>query len=124
MLIQSSLLSSVEAGLCYVFDDGKDFQRDWMPSRETCQVCLKCNKYPVDWCRKAEPMEVDRRNADDPYNSNCLRSCGQPSTASIMTEKTAPNIYTREKSYGRDQLPLISSQGQLMCRQVPISLQS
>ncbi|GAU23677.1 hypothetical protein TSUD_304520 [Trifolium subterraneum] len=98
MLIQSSLLSSVEAGLCYEFDDGKDFHCDWMPSGETCQVCLKCNKYPVDWCRKAEPMQGDRRNADDPYNSNCLRSCGQPSTASIMTENTAPNIVYRRKA--------------------------
>ncbi|CAJ2641125.1 uncharacterized protein LOC123918328 isoform X1 [Trifolium pratense] len=98
MLIQSSLLSSVEAGLCYAFDDGKDFHCDWMPSGETCQVCLKCNKYPVDRCRKAEPMEGDRRNAEDPYNSNCLRSCGQPSTASIMTENTAPNIVYRRKA--------------------------
>lgn len=97
MLIQSSLLSSVEAGLCYVYDDGKDFQRDRMPSGETCQVCLKCNKYPADWCRKAEQMEEDNRNADDPFNSNCLRSCGRPSTASIMSENTAPNLVYRRK---------------------------
>ncbi|XP_004500707.1 uncharacterized protein [Cicer arietinum] len=99
MLIQSSVLSSVEAGLCYVSDDGKDFLCDRMPSGESLQVCLKCNKYHVDWCRKAEPMEEDRRNADDPYSSNFLRSSGQPSTASIMTESTAPNlmVYRRKK---------------------------
>ncbi|CAK8568193.1 unnamed protein product [Lathyrus sativus] len=96
MLIQSSL-SSVEAGLCNVYNDGKDFQRDGIPSNETWQVCLKCNEYPIDWCKKANPMEEDRRNADDPYNSNCVRSSGQPSTASIMTEKTAPNLVYRRK---------------------------
>jgi hypothetical protein len=48
--------------------------------------------------RKAKPMKGDRRNADDPYNSNCLRGCGQPSTASVMTEKTAPKIVYRRKA--------------------------
>lgn len=97
MLLQSSL-SSVEAGLCNVYNDGKDFQCDGIPSGETWQVCLKCDKYPIDWCKKAKPMEEDRRNADDPYNSNCVRSSGQPSTASIVTETTAPNfVYRRKK---------------------------
>ncbi|KAJ1379389.1 PHD and RING finger domain-containing protein 1 [Sesbania bispinosa] len=97
MLIQSSLLSSVEDGLCYVSDDGKDVLCDRMPSGQTWQVCLKCNKYPLDWCRKAEPMEDGRRNVDDPYSSNCLSSFGRPSTASIMTENTAPNMVYRRK---------------------------
>ncbi|KAJ1399033.1 Zinc finger, FYVE/PHD-type [Sesbania bispinosa] len=97
MLIQSSLLSSVEDGLCYVSDDGKDVLCDRMPSGQTWQVCLKCNKYPLDWCRKAEPMEDARRNVDDPYSSNCLSSFGRPSTASIMTENTAPNMVYRRK---------------------------
>ncbi|KAK7351997.1 hypothetical protein VNO80_17411 [Phaseolus coccineus] len=96
MLIQTSLLSSVEAGLCYVSDDGKDVLCDRMPSGETWQVCLKCNRYPLDWCRKAEPVEEDRSHADDPYCS----SFGQTSTASIMTENTTPKpkmVYRREK---------------------------
>ncbi|KAI5404482.1 hypothetical protein KIW84_051587 [Lathyrus oleraceus] len=96
MLIQSSL-SSVEAGLCNEYNDGENFQCDGIPGGETWQVCLKCNKYSIDWSKKANPMEEDRRNADDPYNSNCVRSSGQPSTASIMTEKTAPNIVYRRK---------------------------
>lgn len=59
MLIQGSL-SSVDAGLCYVSDDGKNVLCDRMPSGETWQACWKCSKYPVDWCRKAEPMEEKR----------------------------------------------------------------
>lgn len=102
MLIQTSVLSSVEAGLCYVSDDGKDVLCDRMPSGETWQVCLKCNKYPLDWCRKAEPVEEDRRNADDPYRSSCLVSFGQPSTASIMTENTTPNMVYRRKKLCKD----------------------
>lgn len=96
MLIQTSLLSSVEAGLCYVSDDGKDVLCDRMPSGETWQVCVECNRYPLDWCRKAEPVESDRRKADDPYRS----SSGQTSTASIMTENTTPKpnmVYRRKK---------------------------
>lgn len=102
MLIQTSVLSSVEAGLCYVSDDGKDVLCDRMPSGETWQVCLKCNKYPLDWCRKAEPVEEDRRNADDPYRSSCVVSFGQPSTASIMTENTTPNMVYRRKKLRKD----------------------
>ncbi|XP_027354164.1 uncharacterized protein LOC113864532 isoform X3 [Abrus precatorius] len=97
MLIKSSFLSSVEAGLCYVSDDGKDVPCDRMPSGETWQVCLKCSKYPVNWCRKAEPMEEDRRNADDPNSSSCPISSGRPSTNSMMTENTAPNMVYRRK---------------------------
>ncbi|KAL9313524.1 hypothetical protein ACSQ67_018976 [Phaseolus vulgaris] len=96
MLTQTSLLSSVEAGLCYVSDDGKDVLCDRMPSGETWQVCLKCNRYPLDWCRKAEPVEEDRSHADDSYCS----SFGQTSTASIMTENTTPQpkmVYRRKK---------------------------
>ncbi|XP_027905356.1 uncharacterized protein LOC114164793 isoform X1 [Vigna unguiculata] len=96
MLIQTSLLSSVEAGLCYVSDDGKDVLCDRMPSGETWQVCLECNRYPLDWCTKAELVEADRRKADDPYRS----SLGQTSTASIMTENTTPKpkmVYRRKK---------------------------
>ncbi|KAK7310555.1 hypothetical protein RJT34_08130 [Clitoria ternatea] len=89
MLIQSSL-SSVEVGLCYVSHDGKDVVCDRMPSGETWQVCLKNNKCPLDWRRKAEQMEEDKSNADDPSS--------RPSTASIMTENTAPNmVYSRKK---------------------------
>lgn len=102
MLIQTSVLSSVEAGLCYVSDDGKDVLCDRMPSGETWQVGLKCNKYPLDWCRKAEPVEEDKRNADDPYRSSCLVSFGQPSTASIMTENTTPNMVYRRKKLRKD----------------------
>ncbi|KAK7409742.1 hypothetical protein VNO78_00022 [Psophocarpus tetragonolobus] len=102
MLIQTSLVSSVEAGLCYISDDGKDVLCDRMPSGETWQVCLKCNKYPLDWCRKAEPVEEDRRNADDPYSSSCLVSFGQLSTASIMTENTKPNMVYRRKKLRKD----------------------
>ncbi|CAJ1972949.1 unnamed protein product [Sphenostylis stenocarpa] len=86
----------VEAGLCYVSDDGKDVLCDRMPSGETWQVCLKCNRYPLDWCRKAEPVEEDSRNADDPYSSKF----GRTSTASIMTENTTPKpkmVYRRKK---------------------------
>ncbi|KAK8465584.1 hypothetical protein PHAVU_009G117100 [Phaseolus vulgaris] len=67
-----------------------------MPSGETWQVCLKCNRYPLDWCRKAEPVEEDRSHADDSYCS----SFGQTSTASIMTENTTPQpkmVYRRKK---------------------------
>lgn len=61
-------------------------------------MCLNCNKYPLDRCRKAEPVEEDRRNGDDPYSSNCLVSFGRLSTASIMTENTAPNmVYSRKR---------------------------
>lgn len=104
MLIQTSLLSSVEAGLCYVSDDGKDVLCDRMPSGETWQVCLKCNKYPLDWCRKAEPVEEDRRNADDPYSSRILMNFGQTSTTSIMTENTAPNMVYRRKKLRKDSI--------------------
>ncbi|RDX61550.1 PHD and RING finger domain-containing protein 1, partial [Mucuna pruriens] len=104
MLIQTSLLSSVEAGLCYVSDDGKDVLCDRMPSGETWQVCLKCNKYPLDWCRKAEPVEEDRRSADDTYRSSCLVSLGRPSTSSIMTENTAPNMVYRRKKLRKDSI--------------------
>lgn len=108
MLIQSSLLSSVEAGLCHASDDGKDVLCDRMPRGETWQVCLKCNKYPLDWCRKAQPMEEDRRNANDPYSSNCLSSLGGPSPASIMTENTAPNmVYRRKKLRKGSTAPLL-----------------
>ncbi|KAK7351952.1 hypothetical protein VNO77_11744 [Canavalia gladiata] len=98
MLIKSPLLSSDEAGLCYLSDDGKDVLCEQMLSDETWQVSLKCNKYPLDWCREAEPMEEDRRNANDPYSSNCLISFGRSSTASIMTENTGPYmVYSRKK---------------------------
>ena len=80
MLIQTSLLSSVEAGLCYVSDYGKNVLCDRMPSGETWQVCLKCNRYPLDWRRKAEPVEENKSHADDP----CCSSFGQTSTSSIM----------------------------------------
>ena len=107
MLIQTSLLSSVEAGLCYVSDDGKDILCDRMPSGQTWQVCLKCNKYPLDWCGKAESMEEYRTNADNPCNSNCLSGLGQPSTASIMTDNTAPNmVYRRKKLRKGSNAPL------------------
>ncbi|XP_057729109.1 uncharacterized protein LOC130944680 isoform X1 [Arachis stenosperma] len=97
MLIQSSLLSSVEAGSCYVTDDGKDILCDRMPSGQTWQAYMKCSNYPLNWCGKAEQTKEDRRNADNPCNSNCLSGLGQPSTASIMTDNTAPNMVYRRK---------------------------
>lgn len=103
MLIQSSL-SSVKAGLCDVSDDGKICPCERMPSGETWQACLKCNKYPIDWCQKAESMEEDRRNADDPYRSNFQSSFGRPSTASIMTDNTARNITAANLVYRRKKL--------------------
>lgn len=109
MLIQSSLPSSIEAALFYVSDNGKeDVLCDWMPSAETWQVCLKCNKYPLDCCRKAEAMQDDRRNADDPCSSNCLSSLGRPSIASTMTENSVPKmVYRRKKLRKKSTEPLL-----------------
>ncbi|KAL1309143.1 hypothetical protein AAHE18_17G156700 [Arachis hypogaea] len=58
---------------------------------------MKCSNYPLNWCGKAEQTKEDRRNADNPCNSNCLSGLGQPSTASIMTDNTAPNMVYRRK---------------------------
>ncbi|ESW09316.1 hypothetical protein PHAVU_009G117400 [Phaseolus vulgaris] len=94
MLIQTSLLSSVEAGLCYVSDYGKDVLCDRMPSGETWQVCLKCNRYPLDWRRKAEPVEENKSHADDPYCS----SFGQTSTE-LETDQVLKQLKYVEVSY-------------------------
>ncbi|XP_061372469.1 uncharacterized protein LOC133314933 isoform X2 [Gastrolobium bilobum] len=82
-----------------------------MPSDETWQVCLKCNKYPLNWCRKAEPMEENGRNADGPRNANFLSSFGRPSTASIMTENTARNMVYRRKKLRKDSITSLFKQG-------------
>ncbi|RYR48953.1 hypothetical protein Ahy_A07g035097 isoform B [Arachis hypogaea] len=87
----------IEAGSCYVTDDGKDILCDRMPSGQTWQAYMKCSNYPLNWCGKAEQTKEDRRNADNPCNSNCLSGLGQPSTASIMTDNTAPNMVYRRK---------------------------
>ncbi|KAI4354037.1 hypothetical protein L6164_002937 [Bauhinia variegata] len=60
-------------------------------------IYLKCKDYPYDWCTKAEPMQDDRRNADDPCSSNFRSSLVWPSTVSTITENTILNIIYRRK---------------------------
>ncbi|KAI4354034.1 hypothetical protein L6164_002934 [Bauhinia variegata] len=109
MLIQSSFPCSIEAAPFYISDHGKeDVLCDRMPSAETWQVYLKCKDHPFDRCRKAEPMQDDSRNADDPCSSNFPSSLGWPSTVSTMTENTIPNkVYRRKKLRKDSTAPLL-----------------
>ncbi|XP_022764839.1 uncharacterized protein LOC111310017 isoform X2 [Durio zibethinus] len=88
MLIETSISSSIEAGLFYVYEHGKqDSLCDWMLGNETWLMSPKCDDPSQSGCNEAE--------------RSCLplpRTGSQRSSVSVMSESPVPTfVYNRRK---------------------------
>ncbi|XP_007011223.2 PREDICTED: uncharacterized protein LOC18587405 [Theobroma cacao] len=88
MLIETSISSSIQAGLYYVSEHRKqDSLSDWMPGYETRQMSPKCDVPSQSECKEAE------------YSCPPLpRTGSQQSSVSVMSEGPVPTlVYSRRK---------------------------
>ncbi|XWS74527.1 hypothetical protein CRYUN_Cryun01aG0005500 [Craigia yunnanensis] len=88
MLIETSISSSIEAGLFYVSEHRKqDSLCDWIPGNATWQMSPKCDDPSQSGCKEAE------------YSCPRLpRTGSQQSSVSVMSETSVPTfVYSRRK---------------------------
>ncbi|XAR56072.1 Histone acetyltransferase [Bertholletia excelsa] len=94
MLVQSSVIGTVEPSIPFIPNDGKD---DWILGNETQLRHPKNEKSPHGGC-KVVPVMEEKRNIDDLCSLNLASSCSQLSSVSTMSESSMPAfVYQRRK---------------------------